>query len=727
MKHVLAIILTATLLAAADPATQDQPKRPKIGVALAGGAALGLSHVGALQWLEEHKIPIDYIAGTSMGGLVGGMHASGFTSAEMIEFVQNIDWQAALASSAPYKDLSFRRKEDAAQYPMAIEIGLKHGRLNLPSGLSPGEGVGLIIDRFAAPYSDLPTFNDLPTPFRCVASNLATGRGIVFEKGSLFDALRATMSLPALFAPVHKDGMILVDGALTDNLPVDVVRKMGADIVIAVALDVPIDPKDFQSLLGVAGRSISYMISENERPSMAAADLVLMPSLKGMSSGDYTNWEAFRKVGYAAGEQKAAMLKRFQVSDAEYEAYAKARQSKRRRTTIQPTEIIVEGDLAPRLKNAVIAALLPPPGTTLDRKVLEDQMLKLTGTGRFDTASYQFIKVGGKEVLKVAVHEKTYGPPFIKPSIFIDGANGDGIRFGIGARLTFLDFGGPASEWRSDFSVGTYNQLATEYYYRIKGGKWFVAPRLGFNQDEFPLYGSNGAKLAEYSEKRYGGAVDLGYAFGRTKELRTGYQLGNLNTTQSTGTSGPTKLSGQVGAASVLFRRDTRDNPLVPTTGTLILGRGAWYDTYPQVSRQFPLYEGIFSHSMPLKPKYTLFTRVAAASTVNEVSLYGIFKMGGLFNISALSRQQLLGNNMYFGSAYLLRSLAGEQVSLFGKFYGLIGYEAGRAWFPGMSNKPRQDGLIGLVGATQLGVIFFGGSIGDQGDMKILFRLGRSF
>ena len=526
MKFFLAIILTATLLAGADPSTQSQAKRPKVGVALAGGAALGLAHVGALQWLEEHKIPIDYIAGTSMGGLVGGMHASGFTGAEMLDFVKQIDWQAALSSSAPYKDMSFRRKEDIAHYPMAIEIGLKNGKMALPSGLSPGQGVALIIDQFAAPYSNMASFNDLPTPFRCVASNLATGKGVVFEKGSMFDALRATMSLPALFAPVSKDGLTLVDGALTNNLPVDVVKAMGADFVIAVALDVPIDPKDYQSLLGVAGRSISYMISANERPSMAAADLVLMPLLKGMAASDYTRWEEFRKIGYAAAEQKAEMLMRFQVSDAEWDVYVKARASKRRKNTIQPAEIIVEGEIAPRLKESVVAALTTAPGTTLDRKVLEDQMLKLTGTGRFDTASYQFAEVGGKEVLKVEVHEKTYGPPFLKPTIFIDGANGEGLRFGIGARLTFLDFGGPASEWRSDFSIGTYNRLSTEYYYRLKGGKWFVAPRLGYTQDEFPLYNSNGDRIANFDEKQYGGGVDLGYAFGRVTGIAHGLSNG---------------------------------------------------------------------------------------------------------------------------------------------------------------------------------------------------------
>jgi NTE family protein len=256
--------------------------------------------------MEEHRIPIDYIAGTSMGGLMGGMHAAGMTSAEIRDFVSRVDWQNALSPTSPYRHLAFRRKEDAAAFPVALEIALKGWKAELPSGLSAGEGVSLVLARFAAPYGRMKSFDDLPTPFRCVASDLKGGKGVVFDKGSLFDALRATMSLPALFAPVNIDGMVLVDGGLTNNLPVDVVKGMGADFTIAVALDVPSNPADFQSLLGIAGRSISYMVVEKERAQMAKADLVVMPELKGMTTSEYTRWEEFRKIGYDAAQRSDA-------------------------------------------------------------------------------------------------------------------------------------------------------------------------------------------------------------------------------------------------------------------------------------------------------------------------------------------------------------------------------------------------------------------------------------
>ena len=270
---------------------------------------------------------------------------------------------------------------------MALEIGLKGLKPGLPSGLSAGQGVGLVLARFAAPYGNMTSFNDLPTPFRCVASDLRGGKGVVFDQRIAFRCAAGHYVASSPFSPVSINGMVLVDGALTNNLPVDVVKGMGADYTIAVALDVPSNPADFQSLLGVAGRSISYMIAEKERTQMAAADLVVMPLLKGLTSGEYTRLDEFRKIGYEAAERKAQMLKQFQVSEEEYLAYAEARRAKRLPAVWRPDEVRVSGDVPPKLKAALSKSILPVGEATVDQENLEEQMLKLTGTGGFDTAS----------------------------------------------------------------------------------------------------------------------------------------------------------------------------------------------------------------------------------------------------------------------------------------------------------------------------------------------------
>src|SRR6266536_1605960 len=185
----------------AAPAKTPQ-HRPKIGVALEGGGAMGLAHIGVLKWFEEHHIPVDYVAGTSMGGLVGGFYATGMNPEEMKTLIEGLDWRKILSDRTPYEDLSYRRKEDQRAYPNSLIFGLRHG-LSAPAGLIPGHQIGLLIDRVALPYYGAPSFDALPVPFRCVATDLVSGKPYIFKDVSLAVALRATMSIPGAFSPVH--------------------------------------------------------------------------------------------------------------------------------------------------------------------------------------------------------------------------------------------------------------------------------------------------------------------------------------------------------------------------------------------------------------------------------------------------------------------------------------------------------------------------------------------
>ena len=259
----------------AEQSTAPPKTRPKIGVALEGGGALGEAHIGVLKWFEENHIPIDYLAGTSMGGLVGGMYATGKSADELRQLIENADWDLLLGGETPYEDLSFRRKEDKRAIPNSITIGLKNGP-SLPPGLNTGHQISLLIDRETLDYSNLSSFDDLPIPFRCVSTELVSGKAYVFQNGSLSEAMRATISIPGVFAPVRQGDKVFVDGGLLNNLPTDVVRQMGADIVIAVHLQIsPTSSKDIQSAFGVLGRSVELVIAETEVRGMAGADLMV--------------------------------------------------------------------------------------------------------------------------------------------------------------------------------------------------------------------------------------------------------------------------------------------------------------------------------------------------------------------------------------------------------------------------------------------------------------------
>src|SRR5256884_1181567 len=254
----MVFILLLLLLPGALRAQQNAAARPrpKIGVALEGGGAMGLAHIGVLKWFEEHHIPVDYVAGTSMGGLVGGYYAGGMNADQLKTLIEGLDWRKILGDRPLYEDLSFRRKEDQRAYPNSLIFGLRQG-LSVPAGLNAGHQIGLLIDRVALPYYGLSTFHELPVPFRCVATDLVSGKPYVFKDGSLAVALRATMSIPGAFSPVHDGQTVFVDGGLTNNLPTDVVRQMGADIVIAVHLErASMEANDIQSIFRVLEQSV---------------------------------------------------------------------------------------------------------------------------------------------------------------------------------------------------------------------------------------------------------------------------------------------------------------------------------------------------------------------------------------------------------------------------------------------------------------------------------------
>ncbi len=224
----------------------QQPPAPgfgKVGLVLEGGGALGLAHIGVITWLEEHRIPVSYVAGTSMGGLVGGVYATGRSPAEVRELVSTIPWNTVLRGQVPFQNLTYRRKEDDYFYPGSIEFGLKKG-LQFPDGFNSGQEVQFILDRVALPYSTMESFNDMPIPFGCVATDLITAKPYVFRSGSLSTALRSTMSLPGIFSPVKADGQVFADGGLLDNLPVDVAKQMGAELILAIHLETqPMSPE----------------------------------------------------------------------------------------------------------------------------------------------------------------------------------------------------------------------------------------------------------------------------------------------------------------------------------------------------------------------------------------------------------------------------------------------------------------------------------------------------
>jgi hypothetical protein len=310
--------------------------------------------------------------------------------------------------------------------------------------------------------------------------------------------------------------------------------------------------------------------------------------------------------------------------------------------------------------------------------------------------------------------------------LLLDASRQQGFRFGIGGRLNFLDFGGPASEWRTDLSIGVLNRASTEYYYRLKGGKWFVAPRFGYAEDSRPVY-ENDEIISDFTTKEMDGAVDLGYAFGRYRELRAGYTLGNHRIAVSRGSEAFEPLKGRYSDVHVRWVSEGQNSALVPTQGQRIALNGAWVLDHPGVSRQYFTANAQYSYARPFSEKYSMQLNLAGGAGPNEEALGTRFTMGGVYRLDALGRSQLNGSRYYYGGFRLLRALRSDSLSLFGKFYLSAGYELGNAWAMPESAWPRNSGSIGLLAETIIGVVYVGAAYGDEGDRRFFLRIGRVF
>jgi NTE family protein len=398
--------------------------RPRIGLVLSGGGARGIAHVGVLRWLEEHRIPVDVVAGTSMGGLVGGLYASGLTPDDMLTLVQSADWNQALSGTPSYYDLPFRRKEDRRAVQSDIEFGTNRGKLQGRSGLNPGHEIGLVFSRVTLPYGDTIRFDDLPIPFRCVATDMVAGKEVVLESGSLSTALRATIAIPGIFTLVRRDGRLLGDGGLMNNIPTDIAKQMGADIVIAVNVGTPLsDEATLATIGGVLQQSIAVMTAANQRRNLELAQVVLTPELTGFGVFDFQRTLPLVERGYASAEQNARALTPLALGEAEWQAHIAARRARRKTTVPVPTFITVTGTSrngAPLVQQR----LKPFVGRPIRPETLENELNQLRAQGGYDTLSYETTRRPGdpaRSGLLIRVQEKPYAPPFLYPAFIVDG------------------------------------------------------------------------------------------------------------------------------------------------------------------------------------------------------------------------------------------------------------------------------------------------------------------
>jgi NTE family protein len=715
----------AVLLALAG--SLEAQDRPKIGLVLEGGGAKGLAHIGVIRWLENNRIPVDYVGGTSMGGLVAGLYATGKTAAELEEFAMELDWNAILSGQIPYRDLIYRRKEDRRQYPTLLEFGLRNG-FSLPSGIESGQNVGLLFDDLALPYHSIEKFDDLPIPFRCVATEITQAKAKVFEGGSLSEALRATMAIPGVFTPVKRDDLVFVDGGLLENLPVDVVRKMGADVVIAVHLEgPPYSPRDISSPLGTLGRSISVVIAVNELRSREKADILIIVPVEEIGTMDFTKIADIIPLGFEAPDAKAPLLKKFSVSEAEYAAWRKHVESRRIREIPTPEFLEITGT-RPEVAESIREELGPMLNQPIDTSALDRELIKVSGVGRFSKLDYSVVTRDGKTGLVVRAEEKEHAPPTILPAVLLNGSDWLAPTIALGARTTWLDVGSYRTEIRTDFIIGGLYFGAIEYYRPFQPtSKWFIAPQGVASSEVVSVY-DRGGRVAEFRESRAGGAIDIGHTQTRFSEFRAGYRLYHNFFARRIGDPDlPRDLRGTTGVTSGRFVLDRLDDGIVPREGHFSRSRVEYWDKNVGGTKGFPLIETDFLYFRPVSRPGSLTFRASGGTTFGDSGVgLPVFRFGGMNRMSAYGTNEFFTNQYWYGQTGYIHELGRLPLFAGRRIFGVFSAEILKP-FGNQTTRLAANGVLGALAETVIGPLFLGGAYGESGHRKIYFQIGRFF
>jgi len=735
-----AFALAAILfLLPASPAGAQSPDvavgRDTVGVAFGGGSARGIAHVGVIRWLEEHHVPIDVAVGTSMGGLIGGAFASGMDADEIEAMLAEINWDAMFGSSN-FEFKNVRRKADSRAYPSHLEFGLKGG-FKAPTSINNGQRVDLLLARIAAPYYDLKSFDDLPTPFRTVAMDLKKARAVVLHDGSLAVAMRATMSLPLVFPPVELDEQVLVDGGTMDNVPADVVRsEFKATRVIAINVgDLADKEKVDYSLLGLAGETLDAMMRASSLRALESADVVINVPLKDFSSLAWRRYRELIAAGYQAAEAMKDDLLPMAVDDAAWRAWLDRRAARRRTALPAPATLVVDGAARndTRVMEMTLARHVNRP---LDVASLESDITRLGGLDRYQSLAWSVTPSAGGDILEVRAHQKKYGPPFVLLGFTLENITANDVTIGVAGRYVGYDVAGSGSEMRLDVQVGSDQAVAAELYRPLGASPVFVAPNAGVTRRTVDQIADD-RLVASYRETRGWVGFAAGVNPSRIDEVRLNIEVSRFDATVKVGDPGLPELRGRKTLASLRWTHDGQDSPVVPSHGLYARAELRYYFDAPEA----PDSVATKRSSNDLTQAEVTLSRFWSAGDRGRVFVLGgtgtsfdgrplpteQFSVGGPFHLGALNVGERRGDRFATASAGYLHEALRLPDFMGGPLFVGGWVDVGDAFDTWADADVAVQASLGALVDTVLGPGFVAVSAGFDGRWRAYFGIGRVF
>ena len=727
------LVLSSLALADSTPLdeTAEPRDRPRIGLVLGGGGARGGAHVGVLSVLEEMRIPIDCIAGTSMGALVGATYAVGSSAAQIERQMLEIDWSATLGSAGRRSQLPMQRKLAGITYSNNIELGISDGRLRGVGGLVSTQKMEGLFRLLVGDARAVEDFDELAIPFRAVATDLAAGEMVVIGSGDLTRAMRASMAVPGVFAPVVVDDAVLADGGMIRNLPVDIARDLCADVVIAVSLETPQPTsEELHSMFALAGRSIDAMIMANERLQLATLterDVRITVPTEDLGSAQFERVPETIPLGVASARAVAASLARYSVSEAEYRAW-RASLDKPDKAPVQ-VEAIQFRPLRHASAEYLATRLRTRPGEEVSRATLESDMNRIFSSGDFDRIDYRLLPgAGNGSIVEIDAVERYGGTDFIRFDLGLAGSSGGDVLYVIRAdhrREWVNTLGG---QWRNALQLGSLSEVTTAFYQPLDvAQQFFIEPGIAVRRSLENFF-DDGRRVARYDLLEAMLKLDVGFNPSNHTRLTAGLRWGVTEFDEDIGRIEVFDLDRRRDANMVFAALyDTRDAAFLPTSGTFakveFTSSGSWlggeqsYDVVEAVASQITEFGG-----SPL-----LLSAGAGRTIGGDLPRHRDFQLGGIRSLPPFAPGELRGEGYWAASASWALSLLEFQPVFQQSLYGALGLHAVRM-------TDRIDDIdagvilgvsVTLSARTPIGPLLVSVGAADNDNVQLHFAIGR--
>lgn len=744
----------AIMLCCALPLRAAEPDRPKVGVVLSGGGARGLAHVGVLKVLDELHIPIDYITGTSMGAIVAGLYASGVPIEDLERLVQEIDWNGILADEIPRQELPFRHKHDNDTI-LKLAIDPQKGAV-IPKGLASARRLDLLLKALTIGVAQTNDFNQLPIPFKCIAADIVSGQAVTLDHGNLATAMRASMAVPGLFAPVEIDDHILVDGGILNNLPVATIKAMGADVVIVVDIGSPmVDRSKLNNFFAITDQSRKVMTQRYNNEQLALltdSDLLLTPDLKDITSSDFGRGAELIELGYTAADQARSKLARYSIAPEDYQALLQQRKTAYSKQVnigfVETPQSVIP--LSDKVRNG----FEEPAKRMLNLSLLGYNLFKHSATSGYEGLDIAVVERSGETGLLLEPRRKAAGTSYLRFGFQLeDNFRGD-PKLGLSADLTVPNINSLDAEWRTRMDLGNDRLISSEFYQPLDHYAWslFIAPSVELSSYQIDIYrddsanqaAAQGRKVAtidrylsdkKYAEYRSNGGkatCDMGLAMDNYGELRLGVFRGFAKARIATGGEDLPKLDHQTGGYHARYTIDQLDNANIPR-------HGGYLDLdFSRTTTAFSAHDNHQRLSLELiKPctyqRTTLVTKVKGGTSFgSDLPLYDQFSMGGFLNLSGLSKDQVRANHFLLAQLIAFNEAWKIKKAFINDVIVGASLEAGAAWDRRSDIRLNRDqalfsSCVFLGTDTKLGPLALGYGYAEGGHHAVYLRIGNNF